>query len=1351
MHRKDIIEQYGFDPGENSSVVPKGDPTAAINVVPDDKKIEPPSQETESANPLSNLAAGAAKSFTSDPLGLIGLGAGVLYWAKKRLIDGDSSGEFADNLYQEGGLDRVQQHVKLKAAELKQANPDWDDTTVRDALERYTTSPEFFDFNTSQMIPSLGTSLKTAYKINSLTGVQKTPNQETFTDDTLQTLGGILTPTGFLKVGAVAQKVLGKTVGKVVGNVLEATVVPGIPRIAAGPVAANVAGGMAVDEVMRHATGDPTVFPSGEAFWEFKKEPGQLAQQRPDFGRLSPEEQQAILSAAKPDEAGMGTAATVAGLGLLGAGATRYALRGRMNVADIPTTVTNAEERAIASQAATTGLNTPDPSFLQKIIQRLDNAASADASLEQMGRELGINPEIEAEMGQFKSAHGKQLVTRNLFEDGVLPDGTILPVSPKGHFEYVGSLAPDVRAKYQRVAQDTEIARELQERRQKAYSRLNKNPLDPKAQDLARKWMNYDPSIRRYKPDVDEADLQVYKRGVDPTLDKYMDGLASVNKARAEVAYRAGIIDKNKYLKFLKNPYFTGLYDPDYNNAYNPFKRRDPSIDVVSPESPIVYNPISPESHLKAALDATARAAADNIGKRNIINHFKSVDPQGREMYEVPKGQEPNRQVGNIVKYKENGEEKVVQFARKEIADALNQSVLDDGLAMNMLNTLRAASQKGMVHLFAGPGQAPISMLYDMVSGNLTMKSGRSIGYLSRFIRQMTQQGTALDKLADVVEIVDPTKPLAYLHKGISGAYWNGVRVIGSEMITQATTRDGFFGHLAKVIPNGHQVLDRLGQDLNQYYHKSWHTLYRRWSDSGAHEMIKDFRQSKDFMQKDLDRWKDGIPNGAWEGVKGLFHAYEAVLSHVVSIHRMTFAAQNIAVLKARHGYAPEKAVRIAMEEARRSAGDMSAQPGNKALRYITSTVPFARIGVQSARHVAHSMLGRGAWDSSLVWMRMAGLTGMIYAQYKLMEELGLKDWFYETLNDFERNGKLWVPKIDLATAFYTGEEPKIDLKNPANNFYQLPLPQEILVPLSTTMYGLEQMGLINRGSNRGNTSAEKDLLYAAAQTFNLGNVPFIDAALAPTGHKIDLMAGARGRAIIGDVKGSKAFDGNLPSGIPFWAAEAVKSMFGFSGMLGVQTLDAGLQSYKETSDYTAALNRAWDEGTAIWTEKTASSYPGLWDGRKKVYGFTAMASEISRMNRIADELKDLYSNEFTPAGAARGSQRTRVSDPQARKLLYVTNYFFNREAMPLLQERLTRIRNKVDNLEASKGKLGFDEVRKAQEEAMLEMRPWYDKQMQVIEKYNAYITKNYGPLFQQYGEKPGVDSAVKIIKKSTR
>jgi hypothetical protein len=38
MHRKDIIERYGIDPGENASVVPKGDPTAAINVVPDDEK-----------------------------------------------------------------------------------------------------------------------------------------------------------------------------------------------------------------------------------------------------------------------------------------------------------------------------------------------------------------------------------------------------------------------------------------------------------------------------------------------------------------------------------------------------------------------------------------------------------------------------------------------------------------------------------------------------------------------------------------------------------------------------------------------------------------------------------------------------------------------------------------------------------------------------------------------------------------------------------------------------------------------------------------------------------------------------------------------------------------------------------------------------------------------------------------------------------------------------------------------------------------------------------------------------------------------------------------------------------------
>ena len=97
MHRKDIIEQYGFDPAEDSSVVPKAaGPTAPINVVPDDKKLEEPSSETPTAaNPASNLAAGWLRGFVAEPLKTVGLATALAYWANQR-AKGNKDATFAE-------------------------------------------------------------------------------------------------------------------------------------------------------------------------------------------------------------------------------------------------------------------------------------------------------------------------------------------------------------------------------------------------------------------------------------------------------------------------------------------------------------------------------------------------------------------------------------------------------------------------------------------------------------------------------------------------------------------------------------------------------------------------------------------------------------------------------------------------------------------------------------------------------------------------------------------------------------------------------------------------------------------------------------------------------------------------------------------------------------------------------------------------------------------------------------------------------------------------------------------------------------------------------------------------------
>jgi hypothetical protein len=81
-------------------------------------------------------------------------------------------------------------------------------------------------------------------------------------------------------------KVLAKQL-RVAGNVLDWTVVPGT-NLAPGQIAGNLAGGMVLDEVQRHVTGDPTLLPSGEALLEYRKDVGQVPQDARQARALTP-------------------------------------------------------------------------------------------------------------------------------------------------------------------------------------------------------------------------------------------------------------------------------------------------------------------------------------------------------------------------------------------------------------------------------------------------------------------------------------------------------------------------------------------------------------------------------------------------------------------------------------------------------------------------------------------------------------------------------------------------------------------------------------------------------------------------------------------------------------------------------------------------------------------------------------------------------------------------------------------------------------------------------------------------------------------------------------------------------
>lgn len=1381
MHRKDIIERYGFDPAD--SVVPKGEgPTAAINVVPDEEKIEPPSQETPHAGVGSSLAAGALKGLSSDPIGIYGLAAGLAWWGKEKL-KGNSEASFTEGLYNEGGLEQIKSHLEQRRQQLKTEHPDWNEEAVSDELTRYAATPEFFEFNTGQMTPALRSSLRLAYDINKATGVDKTPFQENFSDDTLQTLGSILTPGGFLKVGTAAQKFVTKaaskvtneaiaqTAGKVakgVGNVVDWTIVPGT-TLAPGQVAGNLAGGVALDEAQRQVMGDPTVLPSGEALGEYFKNPQQVPMDQaviPTPDTLTTAQREMLVGSTQ--EAGMGMGATLAGASILGGLGLRHAFRGRVAPSVPPIDPNTPSARMEIRRQRETGFNPEaDPNPVHRAIEYVDEKGDLNAPAFQLGRELGVEQELQAELGQFLTPHGQQLTLKNVWEDGILPSGErTVPLQQR--FDIHAAAAPDMQVAIDEALKGLNILSEVGRARQNisaemtaAHGRVLKSPNDPAAvsqfADLQRRhkmWSGYEEAVRHYEPSKDEGHWQnaVNRVMSDPDAIKLLENYKGIVDTTNRVLVDGGVISPQEYTRRTREePYHIALYeyDPKVGQKYDPTKSRndhtnrtDQPVDTIDP----------PMATARQSFEIAARAASNTIGRRHSIQIIRAADPDGKEIKVLPAHQAEGNPWGHKVEFRdENANPMVALVNRKHVADVLNQAPIDDGIGINILNSVRNASQVGMVHAAAGLYQAPVSLFYNIVTGFLGQKSGVSLGYLSRWIRSQGQ-GPIIGTIADIADFV-PDRLVAYGITAIDAAHLRMARDIGARMATQAITQDGLFGLMARTLPNGEQVVADFGARLSAYHAASWMAHYQRWGESGAHPAVFDKTSIRDNMAADLKRWSAGTPRGvlaSWGGLRPIWNGYTSVLNHIASLHNMTQVAQNVAVREAQLGRSLRlNESRDIVEAARISAGDMSAQPGGTVLRRAGKLIPFFRIGLASSRYLLHAMTSRGAWDSGMVVARMGAVAGAMYASTKVIEELGLTDWYYEQLNDFERNGKLRLLKLEHQINKTLGRQLDLDMQNPDNNFYILNLPQEASLFLGTIMYGLEQAGFINRGSNRGNTSAEKDMVYAALQTFNVGNIPAASVA-GPLlfGKKIDLTAGLRGREPIADIKGSKGQLGDMPSGIPSVPAEIIKSLFGFTGQLALSATDAGIQTYKKTHDAVQATARGWEEAKSQWVEKTVPSVPGLWDGARKHYAFTQMSSETSRMMGVSKELNDAYTNNFTAGGAKRGENRKRVADPEIKMMLAISHAFFDRGGLPKMQERLTYLRNQVDNLAASKGERSYEEVKDGQEKLYRQMRPWHERMADTIQKYERLLERRYGERFRAEGLEPNVDNVVKLVRK---
>lgn len=279
MTRKEIIDTYGFDPGDdpNTSVYQKGNNIDDVEPITlniprtndaarqgssSTSTDDQDTKETPSAPFLNMVGSGAIRGFISDPLLLAGMAVAGLEAAF-------TDNTFKEGLYKEGGLEKVQQHLQQYADSLPQGySPEEKKRKIRE----YQASPEFFQFHTDQMASMYGTGMKMAATVNGWLGIEKTPEQETWQDDAAQILGSVVIPSPAIiartvgKLAAATGKATPK-LAELAAKGVDAVVLPGTSaaHYTPGVLASSTGVGLGINEVARGLSGDPTVT-GGDAF-----------------------------------------------------------------------------------------------------------------------------------------------------------------------------------------------------------------------------------------------------------------------------------------------------------------------------------------------------------------------------------------------------------------------------------------------------------------------------------------------------------------------------------------------------------------------------------------------------------------------------------------------------------------------------------------------------------------------------------------------------------------------------------------------------------------------------------------------------------------------------------------------------------------------------------------------------------------------------------------------------------------------------------------------------------------------------------------------------------------------------
>lgn len=1294
---------------------------------------------------------------------------------------------FSSQVLPPEGLANIEKYKLQKTDEYIKTNPTATDSDVQEFQKQLADTDEYMSVVYDNMSWGLGVAQKAQWAANNIAGVNKRPDQLTPGEDMLQIVGqsAIGLPEAVVNdivrgtTKVVGQKVINHSITKIGAKVLEAATPLTLPLNKTN-VAINTAVGTGVDNAVRYATNEDTLFSSME-----KAKNAQVATQAAED--QIPYDPNAVTPSP--------TGTTDAALGILGAAAAIFGGRPAKAVGQI--IATNADDAFIDSIRTATKEAPTLAEQSTRLKPTINNTTSdvfdAVQPIQDVAKKLGASGSELSDLDAIGSAgttvnRGVQL--SNAYNFGKLEN--VPDTIPLKQFDQtISSLGDEdrqllndtvnaIQRKQDTGIQEKTVTQEVMDA-QRSYTEAvatgNRRLIRKAETDLTEKMQKRsltladDPSARPNMEQWSNTDVDnIIRLGKNnPAVAKIVEGLRQSSGDIANYAYKNGYISKDAHDAWIKSrPIYVPLAEADYagmsgfekgktilSNTFNDLLNGTPRPKGSGNVGKMIARDVTGEgAKVNQARDvfegiqemyySAVHAVTENNARRDIVDRLASLDPNETALRKV--GHNSQIEGRPHVEFMRNGQKERWELADPALARALDYAPQS---AIPILNGTRKFSQSLTTGIYA-PWFAPKAFAWDNIVAPILAPKGRAIGIADTLARRLAQ-GTSLEGVVNTAAdyIPDPTSLVASLAAIPYSLGMKAAHQVGQLVARDLVGNNKFLDAIAKASPQGAKLMEAVGDQMAMAFDRSVYNIY--------HQNINGHTYGNEAAVNNLVKVNSTLQKLSKVGGT-LLKPYKAAMESIHDATRMSFFYQNYGLLDLKYkGNIPKSEINKLVRDTKGLAADLSRTSGRMRVQQVASGVPYANATVQGTRYMLKAMHGPNA---SKFWTRTLATTLPIIGAYAFLDKWpGAAEHWNERTPAYQRVTGIPMPKLSvMAEAQRTGKMPEFS----PDKLDIIPLPPEMTMIIEPVLTGLRTMGLLGGAGGAGLGGPLDQLKQVFSQVTSFMAPPAVEAVLAYNGYTTKY----GGIQPTNDRTGGQGAGMDMmspDSEIPNTVYNVISSFFGSAANIGVQTfnaLDIAADKEKSFTDAMAdAAGVAWSE---VKTKTPQVSVPGVWDAERRMSAGTPEAEYVYKnldtlepiigssrqvsVERDADgTLQELANEGFaTPA---------KISDPLLKQVSEaVYNQIKQKGTFKGLAEAYTDTRKRVEALDRMRVDSNQRRWLQMRNTLIQQQQSIRSQQAKLLQKMENTLNAQVGPAFQQqYGVPFSYSNLTKLVVKDVQ